>query len=95
MRINKTDRFWVVTDASPVSELGDILFETDLGGLERQFKGGLRVIKRIVSESTSYIYGKALSEHLKDLVFSFNQVWQRLAPALGMQLFNQHLDCHV
>jgi hypothetical protein len=41
MRIDNTDRFWVVTDASPVSELGDVLFETTIEGLERQFKGGL------------------------------------------------------
>jgi len=41
MRFNKTDKFWVMVDASPISELGDILFETTLEGLERQFKGGL------------------------------------------------------
>ncbi len=41
MRINRGDKFWVVVDARPVSELADILFETTLEGLERQFKGGL------------------------------------------------------
>lgn len=41
MRIGKTDKFWVVVDARPTSEIGDILFETTLEGLERQFKGGL------------------------------------------------------
>lgn len=41
MRINQGDKFWVVVDARPTSELGDILFETTIDGLERQFKGGL------------------------------------------------------
>lgn len=41
MRIGKTDKFWVVTDAKATSELADVLFETTLEGLERQFKGGL------------------------------------------------------
>lgn len=41
MRIGKTDKFWVVTDAKATSELADVLYETTLEGLERQFKGGL------------------------------------------------------
>jgi hypothetical protein len=41
MRINQGDKFWVVVDAKSISELGDILFETTIDGLERQFKGGL------------------------------------------------------
>ncbi|MCB4757296.1 MAG: hypothetical protein LHV69_09780 [Elusimicrobia bacterium] len=41
MLIGKTDKFWVVTDAKATSELVDVLFETTLEGLERQFKGGL------------------------------------------------------
>lgn len=41
MRIGKTDKFWVVTDAMPGSELVDVMFETTIEGLERQFKGGL------------------------------------------------------
>ena len=41
MRIGKTDRFWVVTDARRGSELCDILFETNIEGLAQQFKGGL------------------------------------------------------
>lgn len=41
MRINQGDKFWVVVDAKPTSELADILFETTIDGLERQFKGGL------------------------------------------------------
>ena len=35
-------KFWVVTQASKISELGDILFETDYVGLTLQMKGGLR-----------------------------------------------------
>lgn len=38
MRIEK---LWVVARASPMSELGDIRFETDAKGLALQFKGGL------------------------------------------------------
>jgi hypothetical protein len=41
MRINQGDKFWVVVDAKSTSELSDILFETTIDGLERQFKGGL------------------------------------------------------
>ncbi len=41
MRYGPEDKFWVVVDPTPVSELGDILFETTLRGLELQFKGGL------------------------------------------------------
>ena len=38
MKINK---FWIATKPTPDSELGDICFETDIKGLEFQFKGGL------------------------------------------------------
>jgi hypothetical protein len=41
MRYRPDDKFWVVVDPTPVSELGDVLFETTLHGLELQFKGGL------------------------------------------------------
>jgi len=41
MRIGPDDRFTLVCDPTPESELADILFETTLRGLERQFKGGL------------------------------------------------------
>ena len=41
MRIGPNDTFWVVTDPTADSTLDDILFETTLAGLERQFKGGL------------------------------------------------------
>ena len=37
----KIDKFWVVTKPCPVSELGDICFETDAKGLALQFRGGL------------------------------------------------------
>lgn len=38
MRIEK---FWVVVEPRPASELGDVYFETDAKGLALQFKGGL------------------------------------------------------
>lgn len=38
MRIEK---LWVIVRPSPMSELGDICFETDAKGLAIQFKGGL------------------------------------------------------
>jgi hypothetical protein len=41
MRYGPDDKFWVVVDPTAESEMGDILFETTLRGLERQFKGGL------------------------------------------------------
>jgi len=41
MRFGPDDKFWVVTDASPESELDDLIFQTSLRGLELQFRGGL------------------------------------------------------
>jgi len=41
MRLGPDDTFWVVTDASPESELDDLIFQTSLRGLELQFRGGL------------------------------------------------------
>ncbi len=41
MRYGPEDKLWMVTDPTPESEEADILFETSLAGLERQFKGGL------------------------------------------------------
>lgn len=41
MQINQDDKFWVVTNPKRGSELADILFDTTIEGLERQFKGGL------------------------------------------------------
>jgi hypothetical protein len=41
MRYGPDDKFWVVVDPTPVSELGDVLFESTIRGLELQFKGGL------------------------------------------------------
>ena len=37
----KIDKFWVVTRPGPKSLLVDIVFETDVLGLSRQFRGGL------------------------------------------------------
>ncbi|MBI4679167.1 MAG: hypothetical protein HY748_16450 [Elusimicrobia bacterium] len=37
----RIERFWVVVKPGPVSELGDICFETDAKGLALQLKGGL------------------------------------------------------
>ena len=34
-------KFWLVTKAGPTSTVADILFHTDIAGLELQFKGGL------------------------------------------------------
>ena len=41
MRYGPNDKFWVVVDPMPDSELGDVCFETTLRGLELQFRGGL------------------------------------------------------
>jgi len=43
MRFGPKEKFWVVTDPTPVSELGDVLFEASLADLLLQFKGGLRI----------------------------------------------------
>ncbi len=41
MRFGPNEKFWVVTDPTPVSELGDILFQASPRDLDLQFKGGL------------------------------------------------------
>ncbi len=41
MRYSADHKFWVVTDPTPGSVLGDVLFEASLRDLEKQFKGGL------------------------------------------------------
>ena len=38
----KITRFWIVTKPNTLSTIDDICFETDMIGLEKQFKGGLR-----------------------------------------------------
>ncbi|MBI2932400.1 MAG: hypothetical protein HYY16_12180 [Planctomycetes bacterium] len=43
MRYGPDDKFWVVTDPAPESELGDVLFEASLRDLDLQFKGGLKM----------------------------------------------------
>jgi hypothetical protein len=41
MRFGPKDKFWVVTDPSPLSVLGDVLFAASLTDLLLQFRGGL------------------------------------------------------
>jgi hypothetical protein len=41
MRIHTDTTFWVVADPLGDATIGDILYETTLRGLERQFRGGL------------------------------------------------------
>lgn len=41
----KITKFWMVTKATPVSEIDDIFGEYDLAGLRLQFLGGLRIDK--------------------------------------------------
>lgn len=43
MRYGPNDKFWIVTDPKPESTLADVLFETTLRGLQRQFAGGLTI----------------------------------------------------
>lgn len=40
MRFGPKEKFWVVTDPTPVSVLGDILFAASLEDLRLQFLGG-------------------------------------------------------
>jgi hypothetical protein len=42
-RIDAGTRMWVATEPCEVSVLGDVLFQTDLAGLELHFLGGLKV----------------------------------------------------
>ena len=41
MRFCLDDKFWVVTDPRPESELGDVCFESSIRNMALQFKGGL------------------------------------------------------
>ena len=45
-RLGPEDRFWLVTDPNRNSVLADILCETSLAGLQRQFLGGLTMEER-------------------------------------------------
>lgn len=38
----KITHFWIVTKPNSLSTIDDICFETDMIGLEKQFKGGLK-----------------------------------------------------
>jgi len=46
--------FWVVTDPTPESVIEDVLFKSNLAGLQLQILDGLRIIDRDV---TVYAYG--------------------------------------
>jgi hypothetical protein len=39
--MSKINKFWVVTKPSKNSELADILFNSDIKGMQNQFLGGL------------------------------------------------------
>ncbi len=43
MRFGPDDKFCVVVDPTPFSEMGDVVFESSLRELELQFKGGLTI----------------------------------------------------
>ena len=43
MKFGPDDKFWVCVDPTPVSELGDVLYQSSLRELELQFKGGLTI----------------------------------------------------
>lgn len=65
MKIGPDDKFWVVTDATPVSELADICFETSLRGLELQFRGGLSMNSNPTIFTSKEEAEKAASKRLK------------------------------
>jgi hypothetical protein len=45
MTIDRTTMFYVVTNATPVSTMRDVLSYTNLSGLLLQFRGGLDLVK--------------------------------------------------
>jgi hypothetical protein len=66
MKYGPDDSFWYVTDPGDESEMGDILFETSLRGLELQFKGGLTIdshptIFSTKAEAEIEAYGRMVS----------------------------------
>lgn len=64
-RLGPQDRFWLVTDATPLSVLADVLCETTLAGLHRQFLGGLSMD----DEPTLFLdYEDAVAEARRRLV---------------------------
>ena len=58
------ERFWVVTMPARRSTIGDICFETNWQGLEKQFRGGLKV------EEIRAVYDneKEAKEHARKLI---------------------------
>lgn len=54
-------KFWVVTKPNQRSGLGDILFESDIKGMDRQFKGGLTT-KEILGIYTTQSHGERVAK---------------------------------
>jgi hypothetical protein len=54
-------KFWVVTKPNRTSGLIDILFESDIKGMDRQFKGGLTT-KEIVGIYTTKSHGEKVAK---------------------------------
>lgn len=66
MRYGPEDRFWVVTDPGPRSELADCCFETSLADLHLQFKGGLTMASNPTlftdrAEATAEAHGRLVA----------------------------------
>ena len=62
-KADKIEKIWVVTKPTSKSGLIDILFETTIGGLENQFKGGLSE-NDIVATFTTEVEAKDLAKKL-------------------------------
>ncbi len=76
MRYGPDDKFWVVTDPTPESEIADICFETTLRGLELQFKGGLTV-----AQNPTMFTDREEAEHEADLRLSAMNASQEIVRA--------------
>lgn len=68
--VDQIGRFWVVTIPTNISELNDILFETNIPGMMRQTLGGLK------EEDIAGIY----CDHDTALAYACKLLINRIAP---------------
>jgi hypothetical protein len=81
----RLDKFWVVTDPTPESTMGDICFEASVAQLALQFKGGLSMDRRptIFTEKTEAeieAYGRLVA--MRDIFYE-SKLMKRILPDIA------------
>lgn len=74
----KITLFWIVTKPNTLSTIHDICFETDMIGLEKQFKGGLKgedIVSTYSNQIEAWGEAKLLLNSLKHADFETSERW--------------------